>query len=619
MYHSFFSLHMTGYAINNIAGYVPGYLFQEQEGGRGPTISTKESADVFDELFPGAVATFSSVNLTLPVNTLSADTRAATKKYVNDAVDAAIAALSSGLSIRYAVHCASTTDLGALPVPYVYNAAAGTHTLTSGNAVLSEFDDFPVAIGTRILLKDQANTNSNGVFVFTAIGTNAVLLRASDSDGLPDPTLELGQGMERLVTSGTTHANQVWAQVSSTPLFPYVGLSPLTYTLVNAQPAIPSIAPEVPVGSVHMIAGAQPGYDATLQAKGFLYCDGASLFIPLSRGGNDTTNEYEDLYDAIGVLYGTGPGPNKFKIPNLTSGQFIRSLGGLAAGLGIAQTQDFLAHTHGGVTGTESVSHTHAVATISGGAHAKQILDSVTPAANDLMQIVGIVGSGLVKGLSYITNGELLNGSINTVNDGAHTHATTVGDASVSHTHSIASAGGAETRPNNVAMRYYMKVKRVAVAPFIVGTGLVLASGNILNNTYPPEYYGGFFKSSLTAPRIVALPADPFIWIGSTNMPGSGASSVDCQLTLTNLATYKVDWTISGNVNNVKRWYAQLEVNGTGVSDQPVTVNGTIGSSYISQLPAGAVLTLAVKMHPDDGAGSIEVASVAITAHTVQR
>lgn len=68
---------------------------------------------------------------------------------------------------------------------------------------------------------------------------------------------------------------------------------------------------------------------------GFLVCDGRSL----------KKSEYAELFAVVGYTYG-GSGDD-FNIPNFSDGKFMRSIGGNAAALGVAQQDEFKSHTHG--------------------------------------------------------------------------------------------------------------------------------------------------------------------------------------------------------------------------------------------------------------------------------
>ncbi len=111
---------------------------------------------------------------------------------------------------------------------------------------------------------------------------------------------------------------------------------------------------------------------------------------------------YAALFAAIGTVYGAGDGATTFKLPDLR-GEFVRGLDsgrGIDAGraLGSGQGSQNLSHNHGGATGS--------------------IVDP------------------LVQGGSWVPNKVDV----------------TVSGGVGSHSHSIASDGGAEARPRNIAM-----------------------------------------------------------------------------------------------------------------------------------------------------------------------
>ena len=68
---------------------------------------------------------------------------------------------------------------------------------------------------------------------------------------------------------------------------------------------------------------------------GFLRCDGSAL----------DKNAYSALFEVIGYTYGKSG--DKFLLPNFSDGKFMRSTGGNAAALGVAQQDEFKAHSHG--------------------------------------------------------------------------------------------------------------------------------------------------------------------------------------------------------------------------------------------------------------------------------
>jgi hypothetical protein len=124
--------------------------------------------------------TFAQVTLSnSPVNT----TDAATKAYVD--------AATAGLNVHSAVQAATTVSLtatyaagtaGASPDA---GAGVGATLTNSGTQAAFVVDGYTASVNDRILVKNQATTTQNGVYVVTAVGSgssNWVLTRATDYD-----------------------------------------------------------------------------------------------------------------------------------------------------------------------------------------------------------------------------------------------------------------------------------------------------------------------------------------------------------------------------------------------------------------------------------------------------
>lgn len=146
-----------------------------------------------------------------------------------------------------------------------------------------------------------------------------------------------------------------------------------------------------------VLPGTVAWFAAASTPAGFLECNGAAI----------SRTAYALLFAAIGTAYGAGDGSTTFNLPDLR-GEFIRGHDngrGVDTGraIGTAQASQNLSHNHGGATGAQSV------------------------------------GAVPVPGTSSIGSDFVV--SITTSN----------------HSHSIASDGGTEARPRNVAMRPCIK------------------------------------------------------------------------------------------------------------------------------------------------------------------
>lgn len=159
---------------------------------------------------------------------------------------------------------------------------------------------------------------------------------------------------------------------------------------------ITSSASGIKAGTVAMFA-------ASTAPAGWLKANGAAV----------SRTAYAALFLAIGTTYGAGDGATTFNLPDCR-GEFLRCLDdgrGVDAGraIGSAQAGQNLSHNHGGADGAAG-SHSHTVGS------------GVTVLGNPDSQ----QGAGAGGGISSST--------------------------APNHQHSIASDGGSEARPRNLAM-----------------------------------------------------------------------------------------------------------------------------------------------------------------------
>jgi hypothetical protein len=112
--------------------------------------------------------------------------------------------------------------------------------------------------------------------------------------------------------------------------------------------------------------------------------------------------------------------------------------------VGSFQTDSIISHSHSGATSTNG-SHTHTGSTSLDGNHSHSMT------FRD--QSEGYVS---VRGTNWPGDGHAINSSTN----GAHSHSVSVtANGDHSHALNINNYGGSETRPKNVAVYYYIKVK----------------------------------------------------------------------------------------------------------------------------------------------------------------
>jgi hypothetical protein len=137
------------------------------------------------------------------VQTPVADYDAATKKYVDD--------VAQGLNVHDAVQAATPDTLANISGGTItYNngtSGVGATLTTTGTYTL--IDGVNVAtVGTRILVKNQANAVQNGIYTYTS---STVLTRATDYNSVPE--VEAGDFV--FCSGGTLYDNTGWVQVSS--------------------------------------------------------------------------------------------------------------------------------------------------------------------------------------------------------------------------------------------------------------------------------------------------------------------------------------------------------------------------------------------------------------------
>lgn len=170
--------------------------------------------------------------------------------------------------------------------------------------------------------------------------------------------------------------------------------------------------------------GGEPGqlsfFARTAPPFGWLKCNGAAV----------SRTTYSALYAAIGITFGDGNGTTTFNLPE-TRGEFLRVLDdgrGIDSGRAIGS---YVASLLG--------SHTHTGSALRAGDHAHGLMGEDVASTGILNQtgratVADAMGCGTISGYGVTEGG------------GPHTH-----------TLSISSTGGTETRPRSVAFPLYIK------------------------------------------------------------------------------------------------------------------------------------------------------------------
>lgn len=189
------------------------------------------------------------------LGTPSANSDAAPKSYV----DAATAGLSQKNSCRVA-----TT--AALTAAYSNGTSGVGATLTnSGAQAAISIDGVALAVGDRVLVKNQASALQNGIYSVTTVGSGAsnwVLTRTTDYDA----SSEIAEGTYCVIEEGTTQAGTLWLETGSGPFT--IGTTAVSFTQLTVAPQTVTFTGDVTgtgAGSIALTIGNQKVTYAKIQ------------------------------------------------------------------------------------------------------------------------------------------------------------------------------------------------------------------------------------------------------------------------------------------------------------------------------------------------------------------
>lgn len=167
-------------------------------------------------------------------STPSLSSEAASKAYVESYANS----VASGLDVKKSVVAATTAALAA--VTYDNGTSGVGATLTAdANGALGAIDDITLSSGDRVLIKDQANAEENGIYTLSqagGIGAPFIFTRATDAD-TGTSTGEVTPGMFCFVEQGTANADTGWV-LSSPDTAVTMGTTELVFTQFSSSASI---------------------------------------------------------------------------------------------------------------------------------------------------------------------------------------------------------------------------------------------------------------------------------------------------------------------------------------------------------------------------------------------
>jgi hypothetical protein len=181
---------------------------------------------------------------------------AATKQYVD--------AVATGLTIQGACRVATTA---ALTVTYNNGTSGVGASITNAGAQAAwVIDGVTLAINDRVLVKDQASTLQNGIYVVTALGSGASNWSATRATDYDQPS-EVNPGDLVLINAGTVNTGSAWVETATVVT---IGTSAITFSafgITNAGTGLTKSGNTISIAT-NGVTNALAAQMATLTLKG---------------------------------------------------------------------------------------------------------------------------------------------------------------------------------------------------------------------------------------------------------------------------------------------------------------------------------------------------------------
>lgn len=206
---------------------------------------------------------------------------AATRNYVDS--------VAAGRKYKDPVDAASTA---ALTVTYNNGASGVGATLTNAGAQAAlVLDGYSFVVGDRALIKDQASSLQDGIYVVNDIGSGAsnwVMTRATDLDNPSE-----FKGATTLILNGTVQQGQTWTQTATVAT---VGTDPQTWVQTGDATGVTSVAtgtgltggPITTTGTISVTGALASIFGLTTVANNLLYTTAADTYAALASVNNCT-------------------------------------------------------------------------------------------------------------------------------------------------------------------------------------------------------------------------------------------------------------------------------------------------------------------------------------------
>lgn len=281
--------------------------------------TSKSVKQIYDEAIKVSGGTLTSGTITLFADPTE-PMHAATRKYVDS--------VATGLDVKPSVRVATAAALpGTLSYSNGTNGIGATLSSTN-NASINPTDGVStLAVGQRILVKDQVNKAHNGIYTITQVGNGAttgfILTRAADAD----TSAEVTPGMFVFVEEGTRNAANGF--VLSTTGAITIGSNNLEFSQFSGAGQI-TIAPNTGLEkdgnelSIGVVPAAKGGTGLSTYARGDILYAGSANPTALSKLGVAASGNV--------LISGTDPSWGKVGLTTHVNGTLPVANGGTGAG-----------------------------------------------------------------------------------------------------------------------------------------------------------------------------------------------------------------------------------------------------------------------------------------------